>query len=437
MSARILRQRRRRRLPDVLLGLGYGVLIVALLAGALMAYNQSFIDRVEVTLQTSKVGNSLQTGSDVKLHGVPVGRVTKVTATDDGAELTLAIDPEIAAQLTAGTVARLLPKTLFGERYVALRSATGAADGLGNGAVIQEDSSTEAVELQEVFDEMLPMLQAIQPDKLSAALGEMAKTLRGQGDDLGTMMAAWGSYFRKLNPLVPEMTTNLAKFATVVEVYADAAPDLLDAVESMAITSQMLVDEQANLHTLFASVIAGADDTTGWVHANQGTIEVLSAESRRALEAVAPYASQFPCLLRSARKFIPEMDRNLGEGTNEPGIHVRLNVVPSRGKYLAGKDKPTFATDGKPTCPYITGEPRRTPRVSADEELPRQIAPPPGRFAQSQLAAAGLGEANSPAENRLIAELVAPTLGIAPSDYPDWGSLLVGPVLRDAKVSLR
>ena len=51
--------------------------------------------------------------------------------------------------------------------------------------------------------------------------------------------------------------------------------------------------------------------------------------------------------------------------------------------------------------------------------------------------AQGLGEVNSPAENRLIAELMAPEAGVTPAAYPAWGSLLVGPLLRGAEVEVR
>ncbi len=442
MSARRLPVPRERRWPDLLLAVGYGLVIVALLAGALAAYNQSYVDRVEITLQTTKVGNALQGGSDVKLHGVPVGRVTAIKATADGADVTLALDPDAAARLSPATVARLLPKTLFGERYVSLHPPQGGGDGLSDGDVIQEDASSEAVELQEMFDELLPTLQAIRPEKLSAALGATVQMLRGQGEELGDTMVAWKTYLAKLGPLVPEMTRNLGKFAEVTQVYADAAPDLLDAVESLAVTNRTLVDERDTLSTLFASVVASADDATGWVSDNQQTIVVLSKESRRALQAVAPYATEFPCLLESARRYIPEMEKVLGAGTDEPGVHVRLNVVPSRGKYVPGKDTPRFATDGKPSCPYVTGKSGARGSIADQQvapraEAPAPIAPPPTRFVRDQLAAAGLGQANSPSENRLIAELMAPTVGLPPSDYPAWGSLLVGPILRNAEVTVR
>jgi phospholipid/cholesterol/gamma-HCH transport system substrate-binding protein len=73
---------------------------------------------------------------------------------------------------------------------------------------------------------------------------------------------------------------------------------------------------------------------------------------------------------------------------------------------------------------------------TADE--PAQIGPPPGAQAESYLLAlAGLGDANSPGENQLIAELVAPTQGMAPSEYPRWNSLLLGPTLRNTEVVLK
>ncbi len=37
----------------------------------------------------------------------------------------------------------------------------------------------------------------------------------------------------------------------------------------------------------------------------------------------------------------------------------------------------------------------------------------------------------------MVATLLAPALGRDASDVPDWGSLLVGPVLRGAEVSYR
>ena len=435
------------RWVDALLGIGYLAMAGLLVVVALLAYNKTFVDRVDVTLETGTIGNALQKGSDVKLRGVPVGTVTKVRTAEGGATLTLGLKPGTMDELPAGTTARLLPKTLFGERFVSLVTPAGSGGAtLSAGDTIHQDVSDEAVELEDVFDELLPVLQSIKPEKLSASLGELATMLRGQGQSIGDSLVSWCDYLDKLNPKVPTMTDDLTKLASVAQTYDAAVPDLLSALDTMTKTSKTLVDQRTELADVYASVIGSADTTRGWVSRNQGTIEVLAEESRRALEAAAPYAAEFPCLFDAARRFVPVMDATLGKGTTEPGIHVRLNVVDSRGKYQAGKDTPTYTGSGKPRCPYVTGQTGAKPATSAVEggpagesdETPEAIAAPPvtGGVLEGT-AAGGLGPANSAGENSFIAELLAPTQGLAPSDYPSWASLLVGPTLRNTKVTLQ
>ncbi|RNL62423.1 MCE family protein [Nocardioides marmoriginsengisoli] len=448
------------RVRDLLLGILALALIVGGLVVAYLSFNRTLVPHRDVTLRTDVVGNALQVGSDVKYFGVPIGAVSKITATDEGADLTLALDPDVLDDVPSNVVARLLPKTMFGERYVALvvpEIKSSAA--LAQGDVVFQDASAEATELQQVLDELLPVLRAIQPEKLSAMLGEFSDMLRGNGTEMGDSMVAWSSYMKKMNPKVPQMMEDFKKLAVVADSYKIAAPDLIDALATMTTSSQTLVEERENLRDVYASVIGSSDTVRGWMTKNENTIVVLSDRSKAALRATAPYASQFPCLFRAVVKMKPRMEQALGKGTDEPGIHAVLKVTPARSKYLAGKDNLTY-TKGTPPprCPYVTGSvgtspAKRTaaaavwpdagsgsiaPETDGGTNDPQQIAPPPAAHAQAHLAAlTGLGDANSPAENQLIAELIAPTQGMAPSEYPDWSSLLLGPTLRNTKVVLR
>lgn len=408
------------RFTDVLIGAGYLAMVVVLIVAAFLAYNRAFVSSVDVKLQAGSVGNALQDGSDVKLHGVPVGEVKNVQPSKSGATLTLALDPKVSDEIATNVTARLLPKTLFGERYVSLITPDAVAGrGLSAGDVIYQDTSNEAIELEDVFDELLPMLQSIQPDKLAAMLGEMSTMLRGKGTEIGDAMDVWDKYLDELNPHVPQMTKDFERLADVATTYDEALPDLLSALEAMTTTSKTMVDREGDLRSVYANVVTSADTSRGWVAGNQQTIEVLSSSSRKALEAVRPYARQFPCLLRSTRKFIPQMDKVLGKGTGEPGIHVVLNVVKARGKYVPGRDKPSYSWGGKPRCP---------------RDFPAPKAPAENAIANATM---GLGVVNSPAENQLIDELVTSTLEDPPDEALEFGSLLLGPVLRGAQVVLK
>jgi phospholipid/cholesterol/gamma-HCH transport system substrate-binding protein len=427
-----------RSVVDPLLGLAAFAAVAGLVLVSVLAYNRVFVPSDTVMLQAGTLGNALQKGSDVKLNGVPVGRVRSVTPVPGGASLGLDLDPSVLADLSPDTTARLLPKTLFGERFVALiPPAAGAQGSLRAGDTIREDTSATAVELQQLFDQMLPLLRSIQPDKLAAMMGELATMLRGRGADIGSALTEWAAYLRKLNPHLPALTEDFARLASVARTYDVAAPDLVDALATMTTTARTLVDQQSQLRQVYATVIGSADTTRGWVAENQNTIVILSDRSRAALEAVRPYAAEFPCVFDAARRFIPRMDHVLGKGTGEPGMHVRLSVVAARGKYLPGRNAPHFSTGGGPRCPYVTGQVGAQPARAHPGEPQAIPAPPSALLRQPAGTAAGLGPANSPGENQLIGELLAPEAGIGPTDYPQWASLLVGPLLRGKGVILR
>jgi phospholipid/cholesterol/gamma-HCH transport system substrate-binding protein len=79
-----------------------------------------------------------------------------------------------------------------------------------------------------------------------------------------------------------------------------------------------------------------------------------------------------------------------------------------------------MSASGPPRCPQVSVAAANSPAVGA--ALSR---------------GAGIGTENSPQENQVIAELVAPSVGEQPSQFPKWGSLLLGPALRGARVSLK
>ena len=82
-----------------------GLLLVAVLAAgvtlSIALYDKAFTPTVEVKLEAGDIGNQLTPQSDVKVRGLIVGSVKSVAATEKGAELTLALDPESAKMIPA------------------------------------------------------------------------------------------------------------------------------------------------------------------------------------------------------------------------------------------------------------------------------------------------------------------------------------------------
>ncbi|MFB9907531.1 MCE family protein [Allokutzneria oryzae] len=398
-----------------LLGLVLLVLLAAVPALAVAVYRDAFTTEVTVTLRTDHTGNQLSVASDVKVNGLLVGEVRRVSSRGEGAELQLALHPDKIGGIPRDSTARLLPKTLFGERFVALRPGSGPP--LAAGDVIGQDRSSSAVELERVLAGVMPALRALQPHKLATTLSAVSQALRGRGTQLGRTLVGLDAYLRELNPMLPELTDGLGKLADVSTVYDQAVPDLVDALRELTVTSTTLVEQRAGNEALFRSVTTASNDLATFLDANEHNLIRLAAASRPPLELFGEYSPSFPCTLETLTNLKPMLDKAFGKGTGKPGLRVSVRAAPSKGPYLPGRDTPRYDATGGPKC-YPFGQ-------------------PPGAGGFAPISADGdLGVPNSPQEKDVVAALVAPSLGVPPEAVPSWSSVLLGPMLRGTEVSL-
>ncbi|MGQ4713710.1 MCE family protein [Streptomyces anulatus] len=420
----------RRRLAGVTFLLVPAVLVWV----SVSVYEKDFTDDATVTVRTGAVGNEMHDNADVKLRGVVIGQVRSIATDGDGARLTLAIDRDKLDQVPADVTAQMLPTTLFGARFVALvppRIPTGST--LRAGSVIPQDRSSNAIELEQVLDNVLPLLTAVKPEKLSATLNAVSQALEGRGERLGETLTTLDGHLKKFNPQLPTLNADIKELVKVSTLYADAAPDVLDALTDATVTSSTLADQEARLAGLYGTTTAAAQDTTSFLRENKDNLIRLSAAGRPSLELLAEYAESFPCTLRTMAGFVPAMDKALGKGTDQPGLHVSIKSVPSKGKYVPGKDTPVYSASGGPACYSVPYVGKHAP--TADTRRAADVTAPPADAGDD--ADTGLGLPNSPQESRLVNELVAPSLKARPGDLADWSSVLIGPAFRGAEVKLK
>lgn len=391
------------------------VVLVALASVSVAVYQKRFTQVAMVTLYTNSAGNEMNLGAEVKVRGVVIGEVRQITADGSGARLELALDPAVAGQLPANVSAEMLPATLFGERYVDLvLPASPSPQTLASGSVISQDRSGDALELERVLNNLLPLLSATEPDKLSLVLNALGQGLRGRGAELGRTLTTLNSYLGQLNPQLPALDTDIRELAGLARTYNQAAPGLLSALNDFAATSQVVARQRADVTALLANLTTAADDLHSFLAANQQNIIQLSADSQASLSILASYAPEFPCTLQDLVNFEPAMNKVLGQGTNEPGLHITVNVVPSLGRYLPGRDTPAYGDNTGPEC-----------------------YPVPFNGVTLHDTAATSGPGGALPDAQLVRELTALSLGSPPADVPGWSSLLVGPLFRGAKVVLK
>ncbi|MFC9247902.1 MCE family protein [Streptomyces sp. NPDC057136] len=434
MSAQNTRTVRRR-----LAGVTFLLVPVVLVWVSVSVYEKDFTDSATVTVRTGSVGNEMHDNADVKLRGVVIGHVRDIAADGDGARLTLDIQPGKLGQIPDDVTAQMLPTTLFGERFVALvPPPIPSTQALRAGAVIPQDRSSNAIELEQVLDNVLPLLTAVKPEKLSATLNAVSQALEGRGDKLGDTLVTLDAHLAEFNPQLPTLNADIKELVKVSRVYGDAAPDVLDALTDFTTTSSTVAEQQAELAELYGSTTASAQDITAFLRKNKDNLIRLSASGRPTLELLATYSDEFPCTLRTLAGFIQAMDKALGKGTKQPGLHVTVKSVPSKGKYVPGRDSPVYNATGGPHCYSVPYVGRSVPTADARKaHAAGEVTGESPATAERPATETALGMPNSPQESRLVNELVAPSLKVQPQTLPDWSSVLIGPAFRGAEVKLK
>lgn len=327
-----------------------GVIFVALLLiGVWLTYatfTKAFTDYDEVTLKTSTIGLQLPNRADIKVRGVIVGEVLDARSNGaEGAELTLGIYRDKRDLIPANVTGSIVPKTLFGEKYVSLViPETGGSGTIRAGATI--DRTVVSTELEAVLSDLYPLLRTVQPADLNMTLTALATALEGRGELLGKNLEVLDSYLKRLNPQIPALLEDLKLTSDVSETYADILPEVAQILDNTVKTTGTIEEREAALRATLRDIRSFSATATAFLDANADRIRRLGEVSTPTLRAVARYSSTIPCMAAG----IVKAQGRLAEAFRGFELHIVLETLNDQPRKYNAKDRPKFGDDRGPDC---------------------------------------------------------------------------------------
>ncbi len=416
-----------------LLGVAF---LVLMLVGVYLTYAvfaQKFTSFTKVDVNTDTIGLQLPSQADVKVRGEIVGQVLDTRTRPGGAVIQLGLDPDKVGSIPQNVSAALLPKTLFGEKYVSLNIPSDpSSSALKGGDLIKQTKLP--IEVEKVLNDIYPLLRTVQPAELNYTLNALATALEGRGDELGNSLEVLNRYLIKMNPKVPQLIDDLKLLSTVSDTYADVTPELGQILRNTVKTGNTLLGRQARLHAFLKDTTSFSNTTRRFLDDNGDNLIALGRVSEPTLSLLRSYSPEFPCLLGGLVGQAPKLAQAFRDST----LHIVLRTLPQQPRAYTPGDQPVFGARNAPYCGTLPNPPYSPGNVKSDiPDFDDGVAGQLSRTSTNYSAAPSALVGGTDQEKAMVKSVAAPVLGVPADQVGDLSTLLFAPLARGTEVSTK
>lgn len=346
-------ERRRSRPPPPYKTVGLLTIVVMGLVGlALYAqFRGELTAKTELTMIAPRAGLVMDPGSKVTYNGVEIGRVSGIFAIErngrPAAKVVLDVTPRYLAAIPANVAAEVKATTVFGNKYVALSSPEHPApQHLTPSTLI--DATSVTTEFNSLFETLTSIAEKVDPVKVNLTLSAAAQALTGLGEKFGASLLNGNAILDELNPRLPGLRSDIASLATLSHTYADAAPELWDALDHAVTTARTLNRQQTELDAALLAA-AGLGGTGADVFGRGGPYLARGAADLTSSSQLLDYYSpEIFCTIRNFNEVVPKIHNALGDNGYALGAHSSGSIAGAPNPYIYPENLPRINARGGP-----------------------------------------------------------------------------------------
>jgi phospholipid/cholesterol/gamma-HCH transport system substrate-binding protein len=331
-----------------LAGLATVVALVAIVALAVTLFRGTYADTVPVTVISERAGLVMNPDAKVKMRGVQIGKVSSIESKPDGtAAIHLAVDRSQLHLIPSNVDVDIASSTVFGAKFVQFQPPPDPSpQRMHEGQVIE--SQHVMVEINTVFQQLVAVLNKIDPAKLNQTLGAIATAFNGRGEKIGQTLTDFNAFLAKIEPSLPNLSHDIEAAVPTLNAYADAAPDLISTVQSSTQLSRSIVDEQQNLDEFLVSSIGLADVGNDVIGGNRQALTDVLQLLVPTSDLLNRYHDSLWCGIAGLAYLSKWPPLAL------PGVVVSAGLTLGVERYRYPADLPKVAAKGGPYCKELS-----------------------------------------------------------------------------------
>jgi len=320
--------------------------VAALVFAAATSFLGTFRSVVPVTLSSDRSGLVLETGAKVKLRGVDVGRVSKISSGGQGgAQLKLDIDRDQIRFIPANVDAKITVTTVFGAKFVQLTAPEQPSpQRLAAGAHLKSTNVT--AEVNTVFENVVDLLDLIDPVKLNSVLTAVADAVRGRGERIGQATTDLNVVLTELNARSDVFREDIRALEDFGDTYDTAAQDIVTILDTFSTTSTTVVDHKDSLDGLLLNAVGLSQSGTNLLASSKDNLIGAINSLEPTTQLLNMYSPTYTCSLQAADWLI-ENGKGIWGGDGRSFV-VDVALLPGNDPYSYPENLPVVAAKGGP-----------------------------------------------------------------------------------------
>lgn len=219
---------------------------------------------------------SLYKGSDVKILGIPVGKVDSVTPM--GTKVRVKISYDAQYKIPADAKAAVISPSIVGDRFVQMTPVYKGGAVMADGAKLGVDRTATPLELDEIFGSLDQLMVALGPQgankegALSNLLDSTARNFGGQGAQFNQTVTDLGKLTTTLANNKDELFGTLAEVEKFISTLSANDDTVRRFNDSLASGSQMLAQDRQELAAALQNLSVALVQVRGFVKENRASL---------------------------------------------------------------------------------------------------------------------------------------------------------------------
>lgn len=259
---------------------------------------------------------SVYEGSDVRVLGVPIGKVEEVEPQGTQVKVVMTYDGDV--KIPADAEAVIVSPSVVGDRYIQLTPAYEGGEVMADNTVLSTKHTAIPLELDEIYGSLDELTVALGPNgansegALTDLLEQTAKNFGGQGARFKRTIEDFGDLSTTLDNNKEELFNSAERLQAFIETLADNDQTVRDFNRSLGNVSELLADEREELTAALENLGVALDVVGDFVSENRASLARNVRGINRVAKLLVRHRQDLDVILKAG----PLALNNLGLGYN-------------------------------------------------------------------------------------------------------------------------